>query len=443
MRYIITTEQSIKEKGIEGYTYCSSLKDLAIMTTDGEICDGLIIHSVEDQFTDDYRVAIKDITNVTTIKRTADCKIFYINNNPLPRVRLMTQKHSLTPCTELTDEFYLEEKSELDALFEETFSLTEVDNSTDAMKAIMKVLESQGNNEPLQRYEIEQAVVALNELVNTVQTYKDCADGLIEISGKVMGYSDTVIKNICVIMKKQQEMQNKMQEKMKTLATPNLSSRDNMGVGSVQYPTVMLSPDVTTHTKILYVKEYSYCKYLATALLYYRRYLQTKCKLRAKIIYVIQKGQDLYAKYENAMPCISDTSGRNDPELFTTPTVAINNPTRVNVTNLLSGNNANLDIIIVVDRLYGAPIIQSNSVNFKSLSAIGNNSDFEIYSSRLRKDRTIISLCETQTGYFANLPRLKVQANDTRILQLYQAKTEENSEAFYYKLNDLLGLEVR
>lgn len=448
MRYIITTEQDIKENQIEGYTYCTSLSELAELSVNN-ICDGLVVHSMNDKVSsgiNNLQEIIKSTKADFTINKADNTKVYYINSTPTPNVKVLLKSYGLENCIELTDEFYLSEKDELDALFEEDYSLSVSDYTSDGKEAIMKVINSQSNGKPLQQYEIEQAIVAISEMEKMINTYKVGVDNLVDVSTRLFTTHSKAIKTLCGLIKKQQENAENLKNKVRETA-PTLSARDNMGIGAVQYNTVTLSPDVTTHTKILYIKEYSYCKYLASALYLYRRYLSIKHKLRTKIIFVVQKGQDIYAKYNQSMTCLSDSNKRVDPELYTaTMEIMINNPTMVHMKNLLSGNNANLDVIIVMDRLYGSPILQSTSVNFKTLNAVGSHSDYELFKSRLVQSKTITSLNEinNQNGeYFANIPRLIVPSSESRLTQLYTTKKpEDKEEPFYNKLNNFLGLEV-
>lgn len=140
-------------------------------------------------------------------------------------------------------------------------------------------------------------------------------------------------------------------------------------------PFIFPTYNVPLHIdNVLYVKEYSPCRYLNTFLLHYKGYLEKTKQLKVTILYVIPNLKNVTSKYISYASRLAtdtiDVIDMNGSDTFVTyePTPK--------VMNAFFSRKA--DVHIVLDLLYGDNIIKGHMV--KEYGAIGSGKDISRYN---------------------------------------------------------------
>lgn len=148
-------------------------------------------------------------------------------------------------------------------------------------------------------------------------------------------------------------------------------------------------------TPILLIRELSPCRYLTSFVMAYEHYLHYSLNKRAKLIICHSKASEISKKYNgNDFVAITDISYKTT-SLYDNERIAINIPKKDLLKKLIEANN--VDIVIVVDRLYGrTPIVSGKKVI--TLNAISGSSDIARYNIAGSFQDTIVPVSEFRVG---------------------------------------------
>lgn len=349
--------------------------------------DVLIIHTFAEE---EFEVGVF----INEFYRNGVKKFVYINKNPLEGVKaplVGVNGHVIE------DEFFLEDEEELIALLDE---LDEGDSentslavaSMDIIGDFIKRFEENDESIKAPLY-LEQVKDALNELSTQNEKQHLQLMSMGSTALETFEKASTIISNIS----KQRKV---IEDKLNDLATKqqNQPSR-SFGGGILFYPTYkyMGVP------KLLFIREYSHCRYLTSFILAYEHYLHYNKNKRVKLIFVHQKGQGVAKKYTD-FTSITQESMYLD-SLYDSEIIATNNPKSEVLKKIFSKPN---DIFIVVDRLYGQQDIVSGRVS--KLSAVSGKSDLKRFNIDVKNCIFPVVLNENA---FINLPTIRKYPDGT------------------------------
>lgn len=337
------------------------------------------------------------------------------------------------------DEDYLYDETELSILLEDIIKSEKDKEETTALttteqkiKILEDFIEGFKKKDPLINAPIylTRAKDAVNEL--SVITQKQ------ELQINVMGAESREIfaraKEIIENMHKQNlEVQNKiraLEESANDIQgrQPMSSSVDIYG----QYRYFASTP-------ILLIREFSHCRYLTSFVLAYEHYLHYTLNKRAKLIVCHSKASEVSRKYGgDDFVAITDVSYKTT-SLYANEKIAINIPKKDILKKLIESNSNNLDIIIIVDRLYGkTPIIDGKKVT--TLNAISGSSDVARYGLENKFQDTIIPVSEFTVNKKEPFVTLKTLADFPPEIDTRYAAYDMQYTSIFQKLDAKLKL---
>lgn len=401
MRIIVS---NVLEDKFRNYKVFKSIKDL--LGEDLAKVQCVVLHHSDDT---DFNAGM----GISKLHSEGVRNIFYVCENPSPTITMTVQGVGGV-C--VSDEFYLDDEEELDALLEECgFSEENTSLSQSSILIIKEFMQAFARKEERINapFFLEQVNAAVSELSALTQQQ--------ELQIKDMGNSAVSIfehinKLVSSMSVKQQELTKQLNTLLDEQSSSSSSPRNRFGSGGVLY---FPSFKYMGSAKVLAVRELSPCRYLTSFMLAYHHHLTYNRNKRAKLIFVHQKGEGVSRKYDN-FTTITQESIYNDG-LYASPVIATNNPKGEVMRKLTScGDN----IIIVVDRLYGGqPIITTKVV---PINAVGGLSDLARF--KVKPKDCIFSIANHPNGLFA-ISHLKnyPQDVDSRYA-LYANAFEKNFE---------------
>lgn len=281
----------------------------------------------------------------------------------------------------ITDTFYFEDEEELEALIEDiednestTSLVSTAESSVEILKNFMQSVDANDKRVFLPAYQdsVNDAIVELehinkkNELIinsmgeSILETYKRAGDLIQQYSNQTK-----------MLTSKMEELQQ---------AQANSGGSGQSFSNSVAFYT---SVRYTGIARVLLVREYSPCRYLTSFITAYRHHLQYEKNLRSRLVFAVQKGKGVLAKYNDVVSITENSSSL--ASLFTSDVVVTNTPKKDIMLELAKNS---VEVVIYVDRLYGSQDIVSGRV--KKVNAVSGFSDLARYG--LNANETICSV---------------------------------------------------
>lgn len=360
------------------FVLVSSFKRAAELTG----VDTIIIHKYSES---DFDVGVF----ITTFKKSGVERFVYISDSPS-----QTTKMAVTGvdgyCFE--DEFYLEDEDELLALLEgldgEETSLA---LAAPAIEVLTDFVGAFSAGEERIKAPIYLATVtdAVKELSVLTQQQSMQLTAMSSSAIEVFEKASQIIRNMSA--------QNKMiEEKLREIEA--VGSSNTSAKTSFTNSVMFFAPyTYRSNAKLLLIREYAPCRYLTSFVLGYLHHLHYELNRRPKLIFVIQKGAGVAAKYADYPTITQENMGL--ATLYNGEVVVTNNPKKDVMKELLSKPN---DVFVVVDRLYGSVDIVSGRTT--KVCAVGSRSDVERY--KVRPEDTIFSVTRQPKQLF-ELPVIK------------------------------------
>jgi hypothetical protein len=409
MKVIVSTELEDKYQNFIVVDSFKKVRDLNGVTT-------LIIHKpLEDDFNSGVFMAEFHNKGIN--------QFVYINKEPLTTIKMLVKglKGEI-----IEDEFYLDDEEELIALLEDlgvnqdentSLAVTNTKIVTDFMQAFAR-----GEERIKAPLYIEQVNQALNQLSVITQQQ--------ELQITEMGTTSIeTFERASTIIRKMDNQRKVMEEQLQALAdmqdTRSTSSRPQLG-NSIQF----FSPvKYTGNAKILFIREYSHCRYLTSFILGYIHHVHYVMNKRVKLIIAHQKGAGVSSIYKDMFTTIDDGSA-NIMSLYDSELVATNSPKKEIIKELLSKP---CDLFVVVDRLYGKDDILEGRIALK-LNAVGGTGDLKRFN--LKAEDTIFTVVPNKPQAFY-LPTVKDYVSN---IDARYATYENIHQKNYEMLDDKVGL---
>lgn len=380
MKVILSTDLE------DNYTNFVVVKDFKSVEPD--VIDVLIIHKfAESDF--DAGVAITDLADKGLRH------FIYINENPslVIKTAIIGVEGSI-----YTDEFYFEDEDELLELLAEeglneesnSLALTSAQVVKDFIKAFSR--KEKRIEAPLYLEQVNQAINELGEITHKQELQiTQMGESAIDVFKRASEVINSMEDSKRLLQKQLDEFEEKI--------SVQSSKPSSFGGGSILFYPTFKYTGVTT--KVLLIKEYSPCRYLTSLLLAYTHYLHYEKNKKVKLVFTYQKGKNIQSKY-SAFTTITQES-MNVESLYQNEVVGTNNPKQDVMKRL---TNQNDDILIVLDRLYGQPIIAGR---ITSLNAVSGASDVNRF--KLKPENTIFPITGQPTEFF-HIPLIKNYARD-------------------------------
>ena len=345
--------------------------------------DTVIIHSF-DESSFDAGVFI------SSFQRSGIERFLYISENPDQTVKMALRG---VGGFYFEDEFYLEDEEELLALLEgiESEEGKELALVTPALDVLTEFVDGVANGDERMNAPVflESVTSAVKELSVITQQQQIQLTTMGESAIEVFVKASELIKGM--------NAQNKLiEEKLRELE--NGMAAGSSGKASFSNNIMFFAPyTYRSNAKLLLIREYSPCRYLTSFALGYLHHLHYELNRRPKLIFVVQKGAGVAAKYAD-FPVITQDN-MNLGTLYNGEVVVTNNPKKEVMKELLSKPN---DVFIVVDRLYGNVDIVSGRVT--KVAALSSRSDIQRY--REKSENSIFSVTSQPKQLFC-IPVIK------------------------------------
>lgn len=383
MKVIVSTELADTYTNFVVMKSFKEVRDLKENTV-----DTLIIHKPqEDQFNSGVFMAEFHNIGIT--------QFVYINKEPSTTIKMLVNG---LKGTVIEDEFYLEDEEELLALLEDIGTTPQEDTSVavSSIKLVSDFMEAfvRGEERIKAPVYLEQVNHALTELQSVNQQQELAIKEMGTTSIEVFEKASNIIRNMDNQRKLIQEQLDKLEESQFN-SNSNGGNRVSLG-NSVQF----FSPiKYTGNAKILFIREYSHCRYLTSFALAYTHHVHYTLNKRVKLIICHQKGAGISKLYEEMFTSLDENSSKMI-SLYDNEYIATNNPKKEVMRELLSKP---CDLFVVVDRLYGREDILEGRITAK-INACGGLGDIKRYN--LKIENTIFPVIE-QKGNLFFLPSVK------------------------------------
>lgn len=373
----------------------------------------LIIHNCEES---EFDAGVF----ITEFHNSGISQFIYISSEPSFTIKMMIQGLN---GYYFEDEFYLEDEEELDSLLEEcgmanneeTTALATVNATviSDFIKAFAR-----GEDRINAPVYLEQVNAALDSLVeqNNQQQVQITTMGQTAIG--IFEKASTIMKNL-------NEQKIKIEKQLQELEDNqnSMPSRAPLG-GGIQY----FSPyRYNGNNKVLLIREYSPCRYLTSFTLGYLHHLHYNLNKRCKLVFVVQKGQNVMQKYNEFTMLSAESSGYG--ALYDNEILVTNNPVKEVMKNILEKP---CDVFVIVDRLYGTQdIVSGRPIRLNAVSGFGDVARFKI-----KANETIFPVTTVPDG-FVTIPTMKgfPIEQDSRYATYMQVMGEA-----YRKIDTKIGL---
>lgn len=424
MRAIVTTDARILSKDYAGYIKVRSIKDLFDKPEVTEV----VVHTMDEK---PFQAGL-DISELNKQRETL--RIVYLNDNPQSMLQIIINGIGGT-C--IDDLFYFDSVEDLNSLFDEFAIVNPQEAAIQGNIGILQgfIEEFARTNGDVSQFYITRAQNALVQLRNDtniqIQQVKEVGGTAIEVLGNASEY-----------LSKMTEQHKMLQKQIEALELSANSPRNTFGGGAAGafFPTVRLSTSALAMCKVLFIREYSHCRYLTSLLIAYRYYLQYCKNKRVKLVFAVPRGQGIASKYDFATMITLESM--RETSLYAGSILAVNVPQKVVIERIFGKDGGNNDIVIFVDRLYaGNDIIQGDSMNFKKLCAVSGNSDIKRYN--LRVQNCIMTQVGMSGKEFCCIPHFKsFPASEERRLSTYQQMCTSRDEKtdIFLRFDKLLGI---
>lgn len=346
--------------------------------------DIVIIHKFDE--TDfDAGVFISDLN------KSGDKKFVYINDSPTSAMKMLMNGVGGF-CFE--DEFYLEDEDELVALIEDLDSTAgqQLALAAPALSVLDDFVGGFSRGEDRVKAPIYLAKVkeAVNELSVLTQEQQIQLTTMGESAIEVFQKASQIIRNM-----------NSTNEMIRQKLADLENGMSNASEKSMFSNNIMFFAPYTyrSNAKLLLIREYAPCRYLTSFVLGYLHHLHYELNRRPKLVFVIQKGAGVMAKYEGEEWPIITQDNMNLATLYDGEIVVTNNPKKEVMKELTSKPN---DVFVIVDRLYGSMDIVSGRV--VKVNAIGSRSDVARY--KVKPEETIFPVTRQPKQLF-DIPVIK------------------------------------
>lgn len=325
------------------------------------------------------------------------------------------------------DTFYLDEEEELLALSEEIEEerCTELSTASESAQIVRDFIKrfATGDEAIKAPLYLEQVENALNDLSISNQQQREQIMSMGTSAIKTFERANNVIAGIA-------EQKKKLEMQLNTLMneTPAKAMKTNQLGGNIFFfPTV----PYTGTAKMLFIREVSPCRFLTSWMLAYEHYLHYERNKRVKLIFVHQKGYGVAKRYEPF--CSITQESMHSESLYDENIIATNNPKQEVMRKLFSKQ---VDVFIVVDRLYGKNDIVTGRVN--KLTAVGGRRDLKTYN--LKPENCIFTLSgnnNTPENAFYTIPSIGKYPTDADTQKIAYIQCCKDS---YPKLDKFLGI---
>lgn len=363
--------------GYEKYKVVTSLKEVSKIK--GIEC--LILHSFSEE---DFEVGLF----LSDMAKQGVKKFAYISFKISLIIKMVIG--GLDGLIEDAD-FYYESEDDLDALLDEFFSSEESDLDFKATsEIIVDFVKGFVNNDDRVKTPVylEQVNNAVNELVvtNTANelAIKDMGKATVETFKKVS-------KSISAITEQYHDLEEKLYSldaSAEAIAKQPRYEAPSNSNAVWAYPTYQYLGS----SKILYVREYSPCRYLTSWVLAYANYVNFQLQKKCKVVFIYGRGAGIARKYAKGFTNITSESENNEA-LYENQLIATNVPKKPVMDALTHTGEA---LIIIVDRLYGGDSIISGQ-RITKLSALSGVSDIKRYNVPL--DEAIFPVISVQNSF--------------------------------------------
>lgn len=347
----------------------------------------------------DNIIVIKDFSDdifsagvyISDLKDYITAKFIYINAKPEAGVKLI-----ITGCSGyyFEEEFYLDDEEELMGLIE-TLDGTDEDSSctslmlNNSIGIITNFMDLYKNNDESvnQPMFLQQVDEAINNLSEITQEQERQIQSLGTTAISIYARASQALKQY----KESLDTMTKAYEQIEL----NLKKSEASGSKRLSFSNMINSFPTYNYCSVpplLYIREYSSCKYLTSMVMGYAKYLKTVLHKKPKVIFVYARCADLSLKYnsEEFTSITSDNIRSITDDHYASMFVATNYPTKDVLKKLLEQNN---DVFIVVDRLYSDTPIISGRVT--SVNAVNGWSDINRF--KIKPEDTIFSVLKQTT----------------------------------------------
>ena len=321
-------------------------------------------------------------------------RFIYISENPDETIKMCLK--GLNSYVYTTED-YLEDEEELkflidDIIQDENKNSTALSNVEQNVNILEEFIDGFKRKDPKIGAPIylNRAQEAVNELSVVTQKQELQLTTMGEESRKIFSQARTIIEQLILQNKEREAQILEVQQNANTTAArvPMSSSV------SIYSPYSHFSA-----VPVLLFREYSPCRYLTSFVMAYEHYLHYQLNKRVKLIICHSKDAQISKKYTgNDFVAITDVSYKTT-SLYDNEKIAINVPKKDLLKKLIDVSN--IDIVIVVDRLYGnTPIIKGKHIT--TINAISGSSDVERFGLSNAFADTIIPVSEFK--YKGKLP---------------------------------------
>lgn len=400
--------------GYDKYKVVTSLKEVGKI----EDIDCLVLHSFSEE---DFEVGMF----LSSLAKSGIKKFAYISSNVSLIIKMVVG--GLEGLVEDAD-FYFESEEDLDEVLDGFFSNEDTGSDLKATSEIIAdFIKGFVNNDDRVKTPVylEQVNNAVNELVVTSTAselaIKDMSRATVETFKKVS-------KSISAITEQYKDLEEKLYSldaSAEALAKqPRYEVQSNANA-VWSYPTYQYMGS----SKILYIREYSPCRYLTSFVLAYANYVNFNLQKKCKVVFIYGRGAGIARKYSKGFTNITSESENNE-SLYDNKLIATNVPKKPVMDSLTHTGEA---LIIIVDRLYGGDSIVSGQ-RITKLSAVSGVSDITRYSLAL--DEAVFPIISVPDS-FCTIKHINSYPKDDRTRKSKYFETMKDSFA---KLDQKLGI---
>lgn len=409
MKIILSTKLRDSYKG---YKVVSTLDDVLAVKD----LDCLILHTFSE---DDYIVGLT-LANLT--KRGVS-KFAYMCDEPVLLVRLL-----ISGLDGLVDDadFYFSCEEDLDMALEDFFNSTSVSCSSleSDTKILTDFLTGFANNDD--RIKAPVVLEQVNSAINNLMQSSSSSELVVRDVGKTT--IDTfrkVSKTISALSEQHKDLQakfNSLENSTKNIRGSVVKQDTSVGWAFPSYQYIGSS-------RVLYVREYSPCRYLTSFILSYANYVNHMLSKTCKVVFIHARGQGVSRRYCDGFTNITSESDSKE-ELYLKPIIATNIPRKSVMDKLTHTGEA---LIIIVDRLYSQDNIISGQKIF-SINAVSGISDLKRFGLDINK--TMFPIVSVKDAY-GHIPHINSFPKDDRTRK---SKYFDQMKDVFIKLDKATGL---
>ena len=313
-------------------------------------------------------------------------RFIYISENPDETVKMCLK--GLNSYVYTTED-YLYDEEELQFLIEdiikeeetESTALTNVEQNVTILEDFLDDFKKKDPKIEAPIY-LNRARDAVNELSVVTQKQELQITTMGEESRKIFSQAKAIIEQMFLQRKEAESKLDELQQ--------NVNSTS--GRAPMSNSVSIYSPyNHFGAVPVLLFREFSPCRYLTSFVMAYEHYLHYSLNKRVKLIICHSKDAQISKKYTgNDFVAITEVSYKTS-SLYDNEKIAINIPKKDLLKKLIDVNN--IDIVILVDRLYGnTPIIKGKHVT--TINAISGSSDVDRFGLGNAFGETIIPVSE-------------------------------------------------